>query len=220
MMSEFGTVPRRAIAYAALPSGLSAASNLVYWMHGSQIQSLDIALFFLILSMWLLAAYLIAMLAIGERRSLAGFLRFLSATTALVSPILLVFGAVLVLPKGWNSQVMIPVYVPLLLVGLALLTLLPAWPIFQANSAKLVSPIRVAQATKGHRWTLWAVTFASGSLGKLVPDIPASAGAATAILTSLGHFVVNTAILILAVSVAVTAWRFAREKDAVLAEAQ
>ncbi|MNN68959.1 hypothetical protein D3C81_1847060 [compost metagenome] len=93
----------------------------------------------------------------------------------------------------------------LFIAWLVFMMLLPAWPIMQATSAKLIGPLTAIRATRGIRWPLVMAGFLTAGLNRTIPN----ASSATDIWSALVLAVVDGAIAMffamLAISIAVAA---------------
>ncbi len=151
--------------------------------------------------------------------SVVGFVKFTAVTILTFVPILSSL-AILVYASGAGAHdgLTISIVIALFLVGLLFVAFLPAWPIAQAISAQFVSPMQIVKATKGYRWSLMLVFFATISVNKLVPRMSSTTNVGEAIALALYGAVVAAATLVLTASIAVTAWKFAMRRDASLAQ--
>ncbi|QGP78109.1 hypothetical protein [Sphingobium sp. CAP-1] len=217
-MGEFGTVPKRGLIYVSMAGALSAITDLVQWGAGAKFSEWNYALLAVAILPWLAAAYATTMTMVEKPSSVAGFVKFTAVTILTFVPILSSL-AVLVYASGAGAHdgLTISTVIALFLAGLLLVAFLPAWPIAQAISTRLVSPMRIVKATKGYRWSLILVLFAASSVNKLVPSMSSATNVGEAIALALCGAVVAAATLVLTASIAVTAWKFAARRDASLA---
>jgi hypothetical protein len=168
---------------------------------------------------FLTALYLIAVMIAKVPVSWKGGLRF-SLVTILsigipVGSLLWIFWS-----TGRNGDMpgaVVVIISLLLLVALFILPLLSAWPVAQALSDRLVSPLRIMKATRGHRWGLIAAGYLTTALNKLFPATSAAKGATEFIALAVGNSAVSCISLLISASIAGTAWKFAVLTDPALA---
>ncbi len=215
-MGEFGSVPKRGLIYAATAGALSAAADLAHWSLGPTPTDIDYAAFAFVICVWLVAGYATTMAMIDKPFSSGGFFRFTGMTIATFVPIFSGL-AMLVYASRENANVLLTFALAVLIFGVLVIAFLPAWPIAQGLSRVFVNPARVVKATRGYRWSLVLVFFAASSVNKLVPNMSSASNVGEAALLAIAGAVVSAATLVLTASIAVTAWKFATQRDPSLA---
>ena len=168
-----------------------------------------------VIILWFGAIYLGAMGILREAPTIGGYVRFAAATVALLLPIAATF-LVLLLAKGIIPQTAgISVFFCGVIGGVLLLGLLPAWPVAQSLSARIVSPLLVLRATRGHRASLIFLMLATSGIGssKIIPDVTKAHSIGEAVLIELGHTVFGLIPFAFAASIAASAWQFAVRND-------
>ena len=209
-VAEFGAMPRRGLLYAGAVGLASATFDLVHWLHRTKAPTLDYVGVLVLLAVWFPAAYAMSMLMIQTRLSWRGFGKFLATTLAMVSPVLLAIAALLIATRFASHAGLVLTIVlaaVMSLVGIVLLTLLSGWPILQAISPRLVGPITALKATEGLRWPLVVASFAQSALNRAGPDTSTAGDLPTVCLLAAVNGLVACGSLMLAVSLAVVAWR-------------
>lgn len=218
-MGEFGTVRKCGLIYVTIAGVLSAIIDLFHWWSGAKFSNFDYALLGVVVLPWLVSAYLTTMTMAERPSSVAGFIKFTAVTILTFVPILSSFAVLIYASRaGLHDGSTVLTVIALLLIGLLFVAFLPAWPIAQAISTRFVSPIRIVKATKGYRWSLILVFFAASGVNKVVPSMSSATNMGEAIALALCGAVVAAATLVLTASIAVTAWKFAVQRDASLAQ--
>ncbi len=218
------TAALRQISRAAWLVGLAATTasgviNFTIWSQHRKFGWSDAAPAALVAAVWLAAVYLAIMAIVARMPSLAGFVRFVLASVFGFTPVVLAF-AILLAAKPWlNPGSRIVILLVAVLVQLAFTAMLPAWAVAQALSAKIVSPLRVLRATRGHRWSLVLAAFVIGGLNNdtVVPKMATATSAVTAAAIALGGIMMGVLTIGFSAAIAATAWRFAVRNDPGLA---
>lgn len=211
---EFAGLSNREFLLFALFAIVSALTEILHWSLGTtRVTPYDYAGIAVAAAAWLAVTYVSSMSLVGRQSNLASFSRFAVTSLVVLAPVVagvVVFAA---LVPGPYENLGLGVGFSLLLIGMIVLTLLPALPVAQALSIKFVSPLRLARRTKGHRWQLLLALFVSGSINRLSPDTSAARDYWDAILSALGSGLMTSITSLIAMSIGVTAWRYAVRND-------
>lgn len=211
-------VPRPAWILALLSGALSASVDVAFWASGREIGWIYAAPLVLLAAIWLAAIYLGAIGIVGRAPTGKGYLTFLISSLVLLLPIALAIAVPILGKPVLTEGVRVSILVIGLLVGLAMISLLPAWPLAQAIAGRFIPPSQVFRATKGHRWSLVFISFALSGISnsKLIPEMSKASNIGEAILIGLGDTLMGLAVLGLTASIAATAWLFALRNDPTL----
>lgn len=172
VLAEFGIFPLKGILCLASVSAVAAAFVLLFWKQ--DVWGPGYAFAVVIALGWFGVLYATASTMLDVRPSLLGLAKFLLTLGAMAVPIglaafLIIVGIKDSIPAAFLSGGL------LLLGGMALVALLPAWPITQAISQNWVSPLAAFRATKGHRGGLILVALLLGAFNGLIPSIDTTA---------------------------------------------
>jgi len=172
VLAEFGVFPLKGILCIGLVSAGAAAFGLLFWQ--KDMWGLGYALAVVIVLGWFGVLYATASTMLDVRPSVLGLAKFLLTLAAMGVPIglavfLTILGVKNSIPAAFLSGGL------LLLGGMALIALLPAWPITQAVSQTWVGPMNALRATKGHRGGLIFVALLLGAFNRLIPSIDTTA---------------------------------------------
>lgn len=203
LLSELGAIPRDALIWFASLGALSGALSLVSWLHRPQI-ALIICLGVTIALSSLVATYSSAMKMIGFRSSYRNLVRFTVTTLAMMAPIGLAFFFI-IMARSDDAWV-VPAIVSTLM-ALAFVTWLPGWPILQATSRYLVDPWTAFKLTKGLRLPLVMTGMLMSGLNKAAPSTSTAESLTSAIILAALNGASYTCSLMLAVAIAVSAWK-------------
>jgi hypothetical protein len=204
--AELRAIPRKGLVCAGAVGLGSAGFDLFHWSHGGSFIPPDYAVLLILLAGWLLTAYGLSMRLVATPASWRGLAKFLATTLVLVSPILLAL-LTLRFAKSFEGQYGFLLALVLALLGSVVLTLLPGWPILQAVSTRLVGPIAALKATKGVRRSLILGPVLTGGLNKFAPETSTAHDLASACLLATLNGLLASVNLLLAVAIAVVAWR-------------
>ena len=160
----------------------------------------------------LAAYYVLAMIIVEIAPSWIGGLRFgATLLVSLILPLALLFAGLWLMRSSDSvSVVVVGLSLLFLLVGLPLLA---GWPVAQAVSNRLVSPLGILRATKGYRWGLFVASYASTAINKILPATDTAKTTGQTILLAIGDGGVSCISLILLASIAATAYKFAIRSD-------
>lgn len=160
------------------------------------------------------AEYLAITGIIGTQPSLVGYLRFSAAWAAVLLPIAIAIGLLFSAPLfGKDAAVLL--FVVGVLVAVALIAFLPAWPVAQAVSPRFIAPTRIVRATRGFRWGLVGMAMVLAVLNRqdLIPAVKDAHDLGHAFAYAAGEAGIGTLSLIYAATVAATAYIFAARND-------
>lgn len=210
---QLKAMPRRGFVEAGVLGALFAGYGLLSWSRPAEPDWLGYAIMAASTSALVLTTYSITMLLAGARRSLSGFLKFALTSLAMLAPVAVTLGLLLVSLKFYKHALALVPILAFMLASVGVLIFLPAWPLAQALASRAVGPMRMLRATKGHRGALFTVSFVTGAFNRVVPDIDKARSFLEAGLIALADTAVTFATLVLGASIAVTAWKLAVEKD-------
>jgi len=168
VLAEFGVFPLKGILRLGLVSAVAAAFGLLFWQQDMRGLGYSFAVATAI--GWFGVLYATASTMLDVRPSILGLAKFLLTLAAMAVPIglavfLTIVGIKNSVPAASLSGGL------LLLGGMALAALLPAWPITQAISQNWVSPMAALRATKGHRGGLIFLALLLGAFNRLIPSV-------------------------------------------------
>jgi hypothetical protein len=214
MAVEFGNLRQTALGYVAPAACLSFITDLSYWNNGTEYSILDYGLEAIYPLVWFGCAYFISMKLIGKPSSVMGLLIFLLVAIVTLLPVVAFFALIHFADRSeLENGATILMIVMLLFIGLLFVAWLPAWPVAQSISSRIINPLRIFRATKGYRWSLIGMSLALGSMNKVVPGIAPTADVGKAIAFALFGAFVASLMLAWTVSISVTAWRFSVRND-------
>jgi hypothetical protein len=199
----------------AVAVGISeAVPDALQWFPNPSLEAPYVATAAVTVAIWISIQYPITLNMIKRRASIGGLLRYTAANLALFLPVGIGIGSAFALPALVGKAVSSTILITGLFTSLVAVLLLRAWPIEQALSSTLVSPIKALKATKGHRWALILISSTMGGVDKLIPsdsELRAHFGPLTYIVV---HGAVNSIILLGFSALAAGAWVFASRADA------
>ncbi len=164
---------------------------------------------------WIITEYAITMTMVDRRISIAGLSRFMGTNIFRFLPLVIGLLQIIIFPQTVRngSPAAIVLILLLILVGGGLVVLLPAWPIEQSQSSKLVSPWRALKATKGHRVQLLILAGIANGMDRFVPALTAIHDPARVALAVAENTAVNTFSNLITAAVAASAFIFAIKND-------
>jgi hypothetical protein len=170
------------------------------------------------IGVYLAALYRGSINTTGVKPTTRGYMRFSAATLSLWSPLIATLGVLAIFKEQVPQDTRIWIFLVAILFTVPLSILLTAWPLFQASSTTLVSPIRLFQATRGHRWSLFSsYFFIAGTNGdRILPDIASAKFLGQAAFFGLLHASFAVFGFAIMASTIMTAWQFATNNDASL----
>lgn len=216
VVSEFGQLTKQAWIVMGLFGVVMAGADVLGWSSGPGLSSINYVSVLITAPLGLFAAYFAGMSMVSRRMSGIGFLRFIGGVFALFSLLMIGAGGILALLPSPYKSIILTLSLTLMLFGWLVMIFLPAWPIAQALSSKSVSPMRLLRGTKGYRWSLFLISFVSGSFNNLVPSTEKAKSFAEAMIYAAGNSAVSVFTITLFVALSVTAWRYASAKDKAL----
>ena len=160
------------------------------------------------------AEYLAITGIVGIQRSVAAYLRFAATWAAVLLPIAIAIGLLFSAPILGRGQALL-FFVIGLVIAVALIAFLPAWPVAQAVSPRFVPPTRILSATRGFRWGLvgMALVLAAMNRQDLVPAVKYAHDLGHAFAYAAAEAGIGTLSFVYAATVAATAYIFAARND-------
>lgn len=135
---------------------------------------------------------------------------------AVFLPIIVGATVILAFLPSENKETVVSISLVFFGIGLLVVTFFPAFPLAQAVSTTAISPISIWRATKGHRWSLILITFATSSINKIVPATSKATNIGEAYLFAASNGLVGMFTGVLATCLGVTAWRYVVRNDRML----
>ena len=213
--ANWNKIPGSAWRLALLAACLSASIDVTFWARGGHLSWMVAVAYLPISVLWTAAAY-VGTLGIAHRPvSVGGYFRFLASYVAILIPLIAAIVFPLLAGGDVSRNVRYGVFGIGLLVGLLIVSLLPAWLVAQSLSARLISPLKIVRATRGHRWSLIGLSLFVSALGdaKLFGDIRKAGNVGDALLAEGGSVLQSLLTFAVAASVAATAWHAAARAE-------
>ena len=206
-MAEFGSIPRRGLIYLGIFAIIVAAIDLLTWAHRPTYSATDYAILAAATAAWVAVAYSISMLMIESPPSLRGLVKFLASSIALVLLPVIGFASLL---AGLSAKMgaVAALGAALIAAGLVVGSLLVGWPILEATSQRRVGPLQAIRLTHGLRWQLFAAWLVLGGMTRGVPDTSSTDDFGTAVLLAAVNALASTLVSMIALSIAVAAYKF------------
>ncbi|RYG86973.1 MAG: hypothetical protein EON59_08685 [Alphaproteobacteria bacterium] len=207
LFAELGTIPRKGMALIFAVNVLSGLHAFSLWWTGRDISLADLSFFAVEVTFGTVAIFVSAMLLANGRLSITGFLRFLACFVVGLLPMLIPAGLLLVaMSTGYRGPWVMPLFL-FMLAGIPVAALLSAWPLAQALTQSIVSPLGVLSGTRGHRWMLVGANYAIGAINKFSPDLAAQNTVLEALLLAALQMAIGFGSMMLMTAVIVSAWR-------------
>lgn len=212
--SNWRHISRRTAAIGFAVSALGASIDVVSWSRGGDLGPLGWTQAGLQVALVFGAIYLAASDILGRTATLFGGVRFIAAAVALLLPIAITFGILLLirplLSEGWRAAFLLGG----LFVSGAVIVLLPAWPLAQSMQTTLVSPMAAFRDTRGHRGSLVLISFALGAINKadFIPKMQTANNVGEVALIAGGQTLMGLVSIAFTASIAATAWQFAARR--------
>jgi hypothetical protein len=173
--------------------------------------------------LWLLVPYALALSGveylgiagvIGVQPSIRAYIRFVLASAAVILPVLLAIGVLFSTPFIGRTPALLTFGVGVI-AGVAFIAFLPAWPVAQSVSPKLVTPAKVFRATRGFRWGLIGAAILLSALNRqnLVPAVDKATDLSHAFAYAAGEAGMSTLSMMYSAAVAATAFVFVCRND-------
>jgi hypothetical protein len=173
--------------------------------------------------LWSIAPYLVLVSAaeylavtsiVGSRRSVPAYLRYAATWAVVLLPMLIAVGLLFTAPVIGREGAILSFAVGIL-VAVAFVAFLPAWPVAQSFSPRVVMPTRVLRATRGFRWGLvgMALVLAAFNRQDLMPSVKDAHDLSHAFAYAAGEAGISTLSFIYAAALAATAFTFAARND-------
>jgi hypothetical protein len=201
-IAEFGTIPKRGLAYLAIAGAAVAVSDLIFWLHRPDVLLIDYAVGAALLLGWGALLYAVSMTMMDSRLSVTGFIRFIITSVAMILPTALALG-LLWLSATYKIGAGMAFSGVLFIISLVVITLLPGWPVMQAKSTKLIGPLAALRATRGIRWSLILAGFVTAGLSRALPMIPSATEVWSALTLAVLAGVIAVFFAMIAISIAV-----------------
>lgn len=219
LVTDWTDIPRSAWLAALFSASLSSALTFAIWASGGRFDGLLVVTLPALAAIQLWALYLGTTGILQLPVTIPGCLRFMAASLAALVPLIATASLIFWRP-GIVAESFGIVLVAAGFGGVLVAALLSAWPVAQAISGHFVSPLRVIEATRGHRLALICTSFLISMIGKanLIPDMTQADVAGEALLIGCGEVLMSLLNFGLATGLIATAWKFAVENDPSLAQ--
>lgn len=207
------SIPVSAWLFALLSQTISSALDVFRWSQPNDLVALTSIAGGVSILLICIAVYVGCWKFVGRPKSAATGTPFILTFILSVAPALLSVYLLNFLAKGSaaHSGIAIATILILVFVGGLASFLLVAWPIAQGISAKLISPLKVIEATRGHRWALIVagITINSATNSHFIPDISTADQLLGAALIASANVLMGLFQIGATIGVIVTAWEFA-----------
>jgi len=196
-------------------SAFGASTDLVAWWQGVEAGPFRWFEAGIQLLLTLGAIYLAASDILNSRVTWLGSLRFIATAVLLFLPFAATFGILILIKplisEGWRLIILFGG----VLFGMAVIALLPAWPLAQAVQTTLVSPLMILRSTRGHRGGLILISFALGAINKadFIPAMRTANNFGEAALIAAGQSLMGFVSIAFTASIAATALQFGARQD-------
>lgn len=145
------------------------------------------------------------------------YFRFFISWIALSFPLTISFAILFYAKEIFTQDVKIYILLLCFAVQIIVASLLISLPLAQSLSSRLVNPLTVFRASKGHRWSLFGFLFFGSGISKTVPSMENAETLAQAAIIASGNVVVNLVLVTASASIMATAWQFAAKNEPSLA---
>ena len=211
---NIGKIPRPVIASMFVVAVIFALVDVAFWAKGWKPWPTGL---------WLLIPYALALSSVeylgitGVVRvapSMRAYIRFACTSTLMLLPLALAIAVLFAAPIIGRTAVVIAFGVGAV-AGLAIVAFLPAWPVAQAFSSSIVTPLKVFRATRGFRWGLVgaAILLIVFNRQDLVPEVDKATDLSHAFAYAAAQAGISTLSMIYTAAVAATAFAFACRND-------
>lgn len=208
-LAEFGSIPRRGLIYFGAFAIVTAALEFLTWLHRPTYTVLDDTALIAAMVAWMVAAYAVAMSMIESPPSFGGFAKFVASSLAVVLPPILGLVCLLMAARA-NIGGLAALGGALFIAGLVVASLLVGWPLVEATAQRPVGPVGALRMTKGMRWQLFFASLVIAGVSRGVPDTSITDDLWAAVLLAVLNASASTLISMMALSIAVAAFRFMR----------
>lgn len=201
------SIPRRGLAYLVIAGAAVSVSDWLVWWSKPDAPAIIYGGFAGLVLCWGLVLYAVSMMVMDKRASLGGFVRFSITSLAMVLPLLLSAGLLLLTAahgNGWG----IALSGTLFAVSLAAPILLPGWPVLQATSTGFVGPLNALRATRGIRWSLFIASLVVSGINRAVPDVGAIEDAWAAMAVAVFGGLIAVLAGMISISIATASAKF------------
>lgn len=219
MFQSLRSVPRTAWLLGFLAGALSVGVDIAAWKSTLKLDWLIISITIISIILHFAGLYIGATGVLRAEPTVRGYGRFLASFAAIALPAAGIAGFLIAtnpLVAAEKRMLLLSVGV---IVSLIMLIFLAAWPLAQAQSDKIISPVRVFRATSGHRWGLYASSLMAGvvSGGTFLPEIASAKKLGEAVFFASGHLALGLFSFGLSASLMAAALVFAGRNDETLA---
>ena len=206
VLAEAGTFPKEGLIWLGAWAFLSAVVDLIYWGHRPVYQIADYVLIVSLAVGLAPISFLSACRMVETPMTWRGAVRFFGTGAALVIPILLALGLMLLAAK-MKVQWAVLAAALLTFASIFPITFLPGWPIWQVTSAKLIGPIEALRATKGFRLPLFVASCVVSGLNRAIPQTSSASDFMAACTIAIANGAVACMTTVVGLSIAVAAYR-------------
>jgi F0F1-type ATP synthase assembly protein I len=151
---------------------------------------------------------------VRAKPSVPAYIRFACTSLLVVLPAMLGLAVLFAAPVIGRSTALLAFGVGVV-VGIAVIAFLPAWPVAQSFSSSLVTPVKVFKATRGFRWGLVgaAILLSVFNRQDLIPAVDKATDLSHAFAYAAGEAGISTLSMMYTAAVAATAFIFACRND-------
>jgi hypothetical protein len=219
MFQSLKSVPRTAWLLGFLAGALSVGVDIAAWKSTLKLDWLIVSITIVSIILDFAGLYIGATGVLRAQPTLRGYGRFLASFAAIALPAAGIAGFVVATKSLFAAEHRMLLFSVGVVVSLIMLILLAAWPLAQAQSGKIISPVRVFRATSGHRWGLYASSLMAGiaSGGTFLPEIASAKKLGQAVFFASGHLALGLFSFGLTASLMAAALVFAGRNDETLA---
>jgi hypothetical protein len=219
MFQSLRSVPRTAWLLGFLAWALSVGIDITAWKSALKLDWLIISITIISIILHFAGFYIGATGILRAEPTVRGYGRFLASFAAIALPAAGIAGLVVATKSLFAAEDRMLLLAVGVLVSLIMLIFLAAWPLAQAQSDKIISPVRVFRATRGHRWGLYASSLMAGvaSGGTFLPEIASAQKLGQAVFFASGHLALGLFSFGLTASLMAAALVFAGRNDETLA---
>lgn len=217
LFTEAGNEPwrmsRHAFLAVCLFGFIETVLEFLAWREGVKMGNVFWVELVTLPALSIVVSYVAAMSMISRATTVAGLLRFALGFLGMNTLSIIGGAAILLAPSG-------PAHDPVIFSALAIMTLgffasafLPAWPLAQALSPRLIQPKRLFGATQGERWSFFLFAFVIGSIDKMVPSTKGVRDIGLALLYAACSGLAGALTIVAVVAFGVAAWRYGCKVD-------
>jgi hypothetical protein len=207
-------IPRPVIAGMFALGVVFSLVDVAYWAKGWKLWPAGLLLFVPYATAVSGVEYLGITGVLRSRPSVAAYIRFACTSLLVVLPAMLGLGALFAAPVIGRFTALLAFGVGVV-VAIAVIAFLPAWPVAQSFSSSLVTPVKVFKATQGFRWGLLgaAILLSVFNRQDLIPAVAKATDFSHAFAYAAGEAGINSLSMMYTAAVAATAFIFACRND-------